>query len=86
MKGILIAAFGLTLSLAAAPASLAQPVATPLHGPSRDGQIVVRQVRPGGEAATGAMPAPATWALMIAGLGGVGALLRSQGRHLKAPI
>jgi hypothetical protein len=35
---------------------------------------------------TPGVPEPGTWMMMIMGLGGVGALLRDQGRQLRAPI
>ena len=34
----------------------------------------------------GGVPEPGTWMMMVLGLGGVGALLRDQGRQLRAPI
>jgi len=45
----------------------------------------VGQVRLGGVAAFRAVPEPTTWAMLIVGFGGVGALMRSRRRGGRAP-
>jgi hypothetical protein len=86
MKGFLIAFAALALGLAAAPKALTGQISHLRHDLSASPAASVAETRNDGAKTPGNLPAPATWALMIVGLGGVGAILRSQGRHLRAPI
>jgi hypothetical protein len=45
----------------------------------------IRQVRLGGVQLIPTVPEPATWAMMIAGFGGVGGMARQRRRLVKAP-
>jgi hypothetical protein len=82
MKGFLIASAALALGLAAAPQALAGQGLDLRHDLSLGAPASAAKARADDLAASGGLTGPATWGLMILGLGGVGAILRSQGRHL----